>query len=404
MKILFIHQNFPGQFKHLAPALCECGHEVSALTLSKKAVPAGVKVIPYKLGRVNGKDTHPWLIDSESKVIRAEAAYRAASELRDQGYTPDLIIAHPGWGESLFLKQVWPTAKLLAYCEYFYGAKGSEIDFDPEFPPGKDDACKVELKNINNLLHLSLMDQGLTPTRWQQTSHPIEAHSKLAVIHDGIDTELVKPNLDSWLQLERVRLSKDDEIITFVNRNLEPLRGFHVFMRALPELLKRRPNARVMIVGGDDVSYGAKPPEGKTWRQHFLNELEGQLDLSRIHFLGNVAYQHYLALLQVSTVHVYLTYPFILSWSLLEAMACGCAIVASKTAPVEEVIEDQKDGLLVDFFSKAALVDAIVELIENPKLRHQLGLAARQKIIANYDLKTHCLPQQIELMEGLMSK
>jgi glycosyltransferase involved in cell wall biosynthesis len=154
-------------------------------------------------------------------------------------------------------------------------------------------------------------------------------------------------------------------------------------------------------VGGDEVSYGAKAPEGKIWRQHFLQELEGQLDLSRIHFLGTIAYQHYLALLQISTVHVYLTYPFILSWSLLEAMACGCAIVASKTAPVQEVIEDQQDGLLVDFFSQEALVDTIVELIENPHLRHQLGAAARQKIIANYDLRSHCLPQQMKLIEGL---
>ena len=402
MKILFIHQNFPGQFKHLAPALAERGHEVTALTLSKKAAPEGVKVIHYQLGRVNSKDMHPWLLDTESKVIRGEAAYRAANELKAQGYEPDAIIAHPGWGESLFLKQVWPSAKLLAYCEYFYGAKGSEMDFDPEFPPKDDDACKVELKNINHLLHLNLMDQGITPTHWQHASFPPSAHSKIAVIHDGIDTQIVKPKPDSWLQLDSVRLSKDDEIITFINRNLEPLRGFHIFMRSLPELLRRRPNARVLIVGGDEVSYGAKAPEGKIWRQHFLQELEGQLDLSRIHFLGTIAYQHYLALLQISTVHVYLTYPFILSWSLLEAMACGCAIVASKTAPVQEVIEDQQDGLLVDFFSQAALVDAIVDLMENPKLRDQLGAAARQKIMDNYDLRSHCLPRQIRLIEGLI--
>jgi len=403
MKILFIHQNFPGQFKHLAPALSARGHEVMALTLSKKAVPEEIKVIGYQLSRVNGKDTHPWLLDTESKVIRGEAAYRAALELKAQGYEPVLIIAHPGWGESLFLKQVWPNAKLLAYCEYFYGAKGSEIGFDPEFLERGDDSCRIELKNINNLLHLNLMDQGLSPTHWQQASYPKQARSKIAVIHDGIDTQIVQPKLDSWLQLERVRLTKDDEIITFINRNLEPLRGFHVFMRSLPELLKQRPNARVIILGGDEVSYGAKAPEGKTWRHHILEELEGQLDLSRIHFLGTIAYQHYLALLQISTVHVYLSYPFILSWSLLEAMACGCAIVGSKTAPVEEVIEDKKNGLLVDFFSQAALTQAIVSLLENPRLRNQLGLAARQKILAGYDLKTHCLPKQIKLVEGMIN-
>lgn len=404
MNILFIHQNFPGQFKHLAPALLARGHKVTVLTPSDRPVPAGVALVRYAIDRGNTPELHPWLLDTESKVIRGQAAYRAALNLKANGYAPDLIVAHPGWGESLFLKTVWPKTKLLAYCEYFYGASGSEVNFDPEFASSDTDMlCQVQLKNINNLLHLQLMDQGITPTRWQQQSYPKAVRNKIAVIHDGIDTQLVKPNVDSWLQLQAVRLSKEDEVITFVSRNLEPTRGFHIWMRALPELLEKRPNARILIVGGDEVSYGAKAPNHISWRQHLLAELTKehglQLDVSRVHFLGKLPYAHYLALLQISTVHVYLTYPFILSWSLLEAMACECAIVASKTAPVQEVIQDNKNGMLVDFFSKEDLISAVDRLLDDAPLRARLGKSARQHIVKEYDLHTVCLPQQIKLLE-----
>ena len=191
-----------------------------------------------------------------------------------------------------------------------------------------------------------------------------------------------------------------DEVITFVNRNLEPYRGFHVFMRALPALLRRRPNAQVLIIGGNDVSYGQPPPHGENWRTVMLRELHGQLPMDRIHFVGKVPYKVYLNVLQVSACHVYLTYPFVLSWSCLEAMAAGCVVVGSKTQPVQEVIEHGKTGLLVDFFDRDALVNEVVTVLDNRADYAAMREAARAHVVAHYDLMRVCLPEQLAYLHG----
>ncbi|HZW21313.1 glycosyl transferase family 1, partial [Noviherbaspirillum sp.] len=327
MKILFIHQNFPGQFKFLAPALAaEPGNTVVAMTMQKlKAAEwQGVKLVPYSASRGTTPNVHPWVSDFETKTIRGDACFRAALQLKAKGFTPDVIIAHPGWGESLFVKDVWPQAKLGIYAEFFYHTSGADVGFDPEFPSKDEgDACRLRLKNINNLLHFEIADAGISPTLWQASTFPAPFRSKITVVHDGIDTDAVKPNPGVSLKLSgNVALTRQDEVITFVNRNLEPYRGYHIFMRALPELLARRPNARVLIVGGDDVSYGARPESGRKWKDIFAAEVRPKIsdaDWARVHFLGNIPYEHFIPLLQLSTVHVYHTYPFVLSWSLLEA-------------------------------------------------------------------------------------
>lgn len=401
MKILLVHQNFPGQFKHLVPALlANPSNEVVAFTMSECPEIKGLRVVRYAAAKGTGKDTHPWVAETETKVIRGDAAFRAALRLKAEGFVPDVILAHPGWGESLFLKEVWPDSKMIVYCEFHYAAAGTDVGFDPEFPP-KDaaDACRVRMKNVNNLMHFEVADAGVSPTEWQKSTFPEPFRSKISVIHDGIDTDVVKPGPDVWLQLGDLRLTREDEIITFVNRNMEPYRGYHTFMRALPEILKKRPRARVLIVGGDDVSYGAKPPGGKTWKQIFLDEVKDQLDQTRIHFLGTIEYKYFIPLLQLSTVHVYLTYPFVLSWSLLEAMACGCAIVASDTAPLREAIDDGVTGLLVDFFSPEAVAAGVIRLLENPEMRAALGEHARQFAITRYDLRSVCLPKMVQLID-----
>lgn len=403
MKILLVHQNFPGQFKHLVPALLnDPGNEVVAFSMNAYPETKGLRVVRYEVTKGTGKDVHPWVAETETKVIRGDAAFRAALKLKASGFTPDLILAHPGWGESLFLKEVWPDSKLVIYCEFHYATQGSDMGFDPEFPP-KDvgDGCRIRLKNVNNLLHFDIADAGISPTAWQRSTFPEPFRSKISVIHDGIDTEAIQPNPDVWLQLGDMRLTRADEVITFVNRNLEPYRGYHTFMRALPEILKRRPRARVLIVGGDGVSYGAKAPDGKSWKQIYLDEVRGQLDMSRVHFLGNIDYKYFIPLLQLSTVHVYLTYPFVLSWSLLEAMSCGCAIVASDTAPLREAIQDRRTGLLVDFFNPSALAARVNELLENSELRNQLGRNARDFAQKNFDLKTVCLPKMLSLINNV---
>lgn len=412
MNILFIHQNFPGQFKYLAPALAaDPSNTVVAMTTQKVSVNEwqGVKIVSYSPNRGTTPNVHPWVGDFETKTIRGEACFRAALQMRDDGFNPDVIVAHPGWGESLFLKDVWPNAKLGIYCEFFYHAHGVDVGFDPEFPPtDKGDVCRLRLKNLNNLLHFEVAEAGISPTHWQASTFPEPFRSQITVVHDGIDTEAVVPKSNVSLTLNTasgsLTLTKSDEIITFVNRNLEPYRGYHIFMRALPELLKRRPNARVLIVGGNDVSYGARPKDGQTWKEIFAAEVRPQIsdaDWSRLHFLGNVPYQHFIPLLQLSTVHVYLTYPFVLSWSLLEAMSAGCAIVASDTQPLREAILHDDTGRLVDFFDPAALTDEVCALLDDPAARTRLGANARRFAVSHYDLKTVCLPKQLEWVAKL---
>jgi len=408
MNILFIHQNFPGQFKFLAPALVQQGHTVVAMTMQKADARAwqGVTLVPYTASRGTTPNVHPWVSDFETKAIRGEACFRAALQMKAQGFVPDVIIAHHGWGESLFLKEVWPDTRLAIYCEFFYHPHGADVGFDPEFP-AKDagDACRLRLKNLNNLLHFEVADAGISPTHWQASTFPEPFRSKITVVHDGIDTDAVAPNPAVSLTLNgKLSLTKQDEVITFVNRNLEPYRGYHVFMRALPEILKRRPNARVLMVGGDDVSYGARPEGARKWKEVFAAEVRPQIsdaDWSRVHFLGNVAYEHFIPLLQLSTVHVYLTYPFVLSWSLLEAMSAGCAIVASDTQPLHEAIKHDETGRLVNFFDHAHVAQEVCTLLDQPHERQRLGANARAFAQANYDLKMVCLPRQLTWVQSL---
>lgn len=415
MNILFIHQNFPGQFRSLAAALVARGHRVMAMVPKKieERTWQGVTLVPYEVGRSSTPGIHPWLIDLETQLIRGEACMRSALQLQAQGFMPDLIIAHHGWGESLFLKDIWPQSRLALYCEFHYQPHGTDIGFDPEFPATyPDEIFRLRLKNLNNRLHLDVADAGLSPTRWQASTFPQPFRNRIAVIHDGIDTDLLAPAPQAYLTMAladggTLRLSRSDELITFVNRNLEPCRGYHVFMRALPAILERRPQARVLIVGANGVSYGAQAPGGQSWKDIFIDEVRPRIadaDWARVHFLGQLPYQYFVPLLQISRVHVYLTYPFVLSWSLLEAMSCGCAVVASDTAPLHEVIGHDREGRLVDFFDTAALADTVCELLADEPARRRLGAAARQRVREHYDLRTVCLPRQLAWVESLWER
>ena len=411
MKILFIHQNFPGQWINLAPELARQGHHVTAL-FPRRDVPDSWKKIDLKLydiDRANSKDFHPWILDFESKVIRAEACFRKAEGLAKEGYYPDIIIAHPGWGESLFLKFVWPKARLGMYCEFYYHPAGVDVGFDPEFAKSdSSELCRVHLKNANILLQAEHADGAISPTHWQASVFPKHLRDKITVVHDGIDTEVVAPDPKAQFQLTDGRvLTKSDKVVTFVSRSLEPYRGFHIFMRSLQEILISQPQVEILIVGDEGVSYGASPPNGATWKNIFSEEILPSLsdkEKSRLHFLGRIPYHQYLALLQVSTVHVYLTYPFVLSWSLLEAMSAGCAIVASDTRPIDEAIEDNVTGKLFDFFSHDELALNVTRLLGNSEEQSRLGLAARNFAIDNYDLKNICLPRQVRWVEELSNQ
>jgi glycosyltransferase involved in cell wall biosynthesis len=328
---------------------------------------------------------------------------RAARQLRDErGYTPDVIFGHSGWGETLFLKEVWPSAKLIVYAEFYYKGVGADVGFDPEFSTPNFDQVMIAQGRTAHLGQALLhADAGVSPTEWQASTYPAPLRRMISVIHDGVDTDALAPNPAARFALPDGRILRaGDEVLTFVNRNLEPYRGYHIFMRALPAILNARREAQVVIVGGDEVSYGAAPKGEKGWKERILAEVRDQLDLSRVHFMGKIPYADFRSLLQVSRVHAYLTYPFVLSWSMIEAMAAGCHIVASDTAPVVEAIADGQNGTLVNFFDVAAWSEKLTEALANPALFQPLRDAARQTALARYDLRRHCLPRMVEFVEG----
>ena len=405
MKIIFIHQNFPGQFKHLAPALAAGGDEVIALGINRPAyATAGVRVILHRPQAANAEAFKEAPIDVQetlAKTTRGHSVARCLSRLKEQGFVPDVIVAHSGWGEAYFIKDVFPGVPLIVYAEYFYGTEGGDAYFDPEFTRSSLEGLeRLRLKNTHLLHALVAADQGLSPTRFQRDRHPQLLRQKISVIHDGIDSERLKPNPGARVHLKRagLDLGSTDEVVTFVARELEPYRGYHIFMRALPELLVLRPRLQVVVVGGHGVSYGAAPPAGTTWKDVFFNEVADRIDRRRVHFVGRLPHPVLTQLMQVSTVHLYLTYPFVLSWSLMEAMSIGCLIVASRTAPVEELIEHGRTGLLVDFFDAHQIALTVADALQRRAELIPLRRAARQHIVQGYDLKTRCLPAQVELL------
>lgn len=410
MQVLFLHQNFPGQFPHLAARLARLGHEVHAVGVSARDVP-GVRLHRYTpVPPPAGHRPYPAsLAEFSTKLIRAQACAELLDRLRrEAGLAPDVVVTHPGWGEALFARDVFPRAAHLHFLEFFYRAQGQDVGFDPEFSvePRGDAALaaavRLRMKNYNGLLSLDVMDRGLSPTRWQASTYPARDQSRIEVIFDGVDSAAIAPDASARLRLPDGReLGPDDEVVSFINRNLEPYRGYHVFMRALPELMRLRPRAQFVLVGADGVSYGAPPPRGRTWKEVFLDEVRDRVDVSRLHFTGLLPRADLTRLLQVSRCHVYLTYPFVMSWSAVEAMSAACPLVASDTAPVREFVSDGEHGRLFGFFDREALVEAVVRTLEDRPRAHEMAMAARQRVLAQFDLETVCLPRQVSLVEEL---
>ena len=364
-----------------------------------KAMP-GVTLQRYTSSSDGLDRVHPYARRFEMECRRAEQIIYAANVLRLSGMSPKTIFVHPGWGEALPLRQLFPQARICLYCEFFYRTVGADVGFDPEIGQfGIDGLTRISIRNASTLLGLAEADVCIAPTHWQRDQFPKEFHSKIRVVHDGIDTDALKPAQASFTHPKLPSpLKTGDEVLTFVARNLEPYRGFHIFMRALPAILKARPTAKVCVVGGTGVSYGAPPAAGGTWKDALLAEIGSNADLSRVHFLGALPYEKYLSLLRVSRAHTYLTYPFVLSWSLMEALALECLVIASDTAPVREVIDHGENGMLVPFFDIDALSDRLIDALAEPDKYLSMRKQARDTILHKYSFKNNSLPVFREIL------
>lgn len=405
MRVLLLHPNFPAQLRHVAKALGESGeHTVVFATKTPRhgwVIPGVSKAlyVPQKGASTQGKSVVTRLVDPfRDAVAQGEAFYRLGQMLKDGGFTPDVIYANSGWGSTLYIKDIWPDTPLQCYFEWFYDPQGKDSSFDkPKLAEGPPLPPKVlRTRNASIFNDLWMCDQGISPTRWQKSQFPQEYQDKIAVLHDGVDTEFFSPQPDAKMVLPSLDLSHVEEVITYVGRGMEPYRGFPQFMEAMEIVLRRRPKAHVVIAGSERVCYGAPHPSGKSYKDVMLEQLD--LPEERIHFVGSLPYAEYRKLLAASSVHVYLTRPFVLSWSAIEAMASGCCIVASDTDPVREAMQDGESALLVDFFDAQAIAARVEEALGDKALQRRISQGARRVAEESYSLR-RLLPRHIELLK-----
>lgn len=403
MRILFLHDNFPAQFGRFGQYLAREGWEVWYGTQRKNAALPGLNVFNYAPHRSVTENIHPYTAPFERAVINGQGLVRAGQALKAKGFEPDIVMAHSGWGPGLFVKDLWPQAKYVGYFEWYYRADAPDVAFLTDGKPPLDDQLRARARNASILTDLASCDAAICPTAFQKDQFPEVFHSKIMVMHDGIDDALYAPKVGAGLNLPNLKLSAADtnELITYVARGMEPYRGFPTFMEALEIILKERSNARAVIVGEDRVAYGRQLPEGDSYKARALKECD--LDWDRVHFTGLLLPAQYLKVLQASKVHIYLTVPFVLSWSMLEAMSAGCAIVASNVAPVREVADKAPDLMQLTELSPQATAEAVLSLLDAPSRRVKLGENARELIQINYS-KEKIYSEKKDFLTRLISK
>lgn len=403
--VLFVHNYFPGQFGFLAEALVRSGDTVAALGGKTSQDLPGVSLVRWHNRRSTTPHILPPAVRAEADMIRATAALEAAIGLADRGFVPDVIIGHPGWGETLYLKELWPQARLVLHAEFFYSATNGDLGFDPEFGTiSLAERCRAVSKSATLALAYTQADRLIAPTPFQAQTLPDVFQSRLTIIHEGVDLRETRPTPETVITIGGKTFSRARPVVTFASRVLEPLRGCHTFFRSLPRILSQVADVDIVIAGHESgAGYGADPPSGETWKSHFWKEIEDEVDPARIHFVGWLPGRTLNALMSISAAHVYLTYPFVLSWSLLEAMACEALVIASDTAPLHDVITDGQNGILVDFMDPHQLADAVISAIRQPERFSERRRAARQTILQHYDRERHGLPQWLEIVRSQAS-
>lgn len=403
--VLFVHNGWPGRFTPVAQALLAKGWSGALINETTGQNIPGIKTLQWKTPRGSTPGVFAPAVRAEADLIRGRAAAQCALQLQADGFAPDLIIGHPGWGEMTFLRDIFPKAPQIQIGEFYYLSSGADFDFDPEFgAPTADARFRVHAKNAVLALSYLGADRIVAPTPFQASVLPEQLKPRVRVIHEGVDTSQARRIDQAALRLGDVTLDRSTPVVTFINRRFEPLRGFHIFMRALPDFLEARPDAHVLVIGADQAGgYGTPAPAGKTWKAVLLEEVGARLDAKRVHWLGRVDYPQLLAALSLSWAHVYLTYPFVLSWSLLDAMACEALLIASDTAPVRDVIVDGQNGLLTSFFDHKALAEKMAAACADPRRFDPLRRAARESVVRNYDRDTVCNPAWLKLIEETLA-
>jgi len=387
--VLFVHNNFPAQFRDLAQTLMARGASCAAIGAHTSPGIPGLQQARYKLGRGTTPGIFSLAVRAEADLIRARASLKAARYLEETGFEPQVIVGHPGWGETLFLDEVWPKARRVMFSEFFYHAHGVDVGFDTEFStPTEETALIAKGKNAVMTLALAEADAIVAPTPFQASVLPPVFASRVRIIHEGVDTDAIRPGPAEPFALDDGRVIRPGTpVITHINNNMEPLRGLHIFARALPAVLEAVPDAQVIVIGKPTKSgYGGTAPDDLTWQDICLRGVE--LDPQRVHFLGKVEHARMLAALRLSTAHVYYTYPFVLSWSLSEAMASGCYVIGSDTAPLHDAIEDGVSGRLLPFFDADALSQALIAACRDPAASAPMREAARAAAVAKFNRAT----------------
>ena len=404
--VLFVHNNFPAQFGFIASRLQQMGHRCMAIGSESARPIEGVEVAQWKTARSSANGILPAAVRIEADLIRGAAATDAALALKSKGFSPGLIIGHPGWGETTYLREIFPAARQIAYAEYFYRSVGGDVGFDPEFSPPLTEAPHlVYAKNAGMALAFGEAEAIVTPTPFQASLLPEMFRARTHVIHEGVDTATIRRHAAPRLELGNGKVIDGSRpLVTLINRRFEPLRGFHIFMRALPAFMAAVPEADVLVIGADERGGYGKPADGNTtWGQTLFSEVADKVDRARIHFVGRVPHALMIEALSLSSAHVYYTYPFVLSWSLLEAMSTECLIIGSDTAPVRDAITHGQNGILNDFFDVEALSTALIAACRTPEQFAPLRKAARQTILERFDRATICEPAWLRLVEPMLA-
>ena len=403
MHVLFVHENFPAQFGQVAVQLARVPGNRCTFVSSRSPGPVpGIEHIQYKTAGGAQQSTHFCSRTFENQTWSSHALYEAMRQRPD--IRPDLIVAHSGFVSSLFLRELYPQTPQIGYFEYFYRTHDSDVDFRHDLQLLSDnELLRCRARNAQLLLDLHNCDAGYTPTQFQRAQLPQEYQPKVRQIFDGIDIGFWKQSALGSRTYQGITIPADSRMVTYVSRGFESLRGFDIFLQAADRICRARPDVHVVVVGEDRVCYGgdSKFIGQQTFKEWTINKYRP--DLSRIHFVGRLPPDQLVNLFSISDVHLYLTGPFVLSWSLMNALSCSCVVLASDTAPVREVIQQGQTGLLADFFDVEAFTETALRVLKSPDEFRHLGIAGRQLIESRYSLPD-CLQQLQQLFRETVDR